>query len=53
MVHFEPHLIDADMPGMPGSGVGREFKVVDMNKDGILDIVIASKRGLYVYLGKP
>jgi hypothetical protein len=53
MVHFEPHLIDADMPNMPGSGVGREFKVVDMNKDGILDIVIASKRGLYVYLGKP
>jgi hypothetical protein len=54
MVHFEPHLIDADMPGgVLGSGVGREFKVVDMNKDGILDIVIASKRGLYVYLGKP
>jgi len=52
-VHFEPHLIDGDTPPGSGSGVGREFKVVDINKDGIQDIVIASKRGLFVYLGKP
>jgi hypothetical protein len=68
-VHFEPHLIDSDMAGGApgesldtasatctqacGSGVGREFKIADINKDGIPDIAIASKRGLYVYYGKP
>jgi hypothetical protein len=51
--HFEPHLIDADTPTEKGSGVAREFKVVDMNKDGVMDFVIASKRGLFVYLGSP
>jgi len=51
--HFEPHLIDADSPTEKGSGVAHEFKVVDINKDGIMDFVIASKRGLFVYLGKP
>jgi hypothetical protein len=51
--HFVPHLIDGDTP--PGSGCGgaREFKVIDINKDGIKDIVIANKRGLAVFLGKP
>jgi FG-GAP-like repeat len=52
-VHFEPHLIDADTATMKGSGVARQFTVVDMNKDGINDFVISSKRGLFVYLGKP
>jgi FG-GAP-like repeat len=52
-VHFEPHLIDADTPTEKGSGVARQFTVVDMNKDGLPDIVIASKRGLFVYLAKP
>jgi hypothetical protein len=52
-VHFEPHLIDADTPTEKGSGVAREFKVVDINKDGVMDFVIASKRGLFVYLGNP
>jgi hypothetical protein len=51
--HFEPHLIDADSATQKGSGVARQFTVVDMNKDGINDFVIASKRGLFVYLGKP
>jgi hypothetical protein len=52
-VHFEPHLIDADTPQEKASGVAREFKVADMNNDGIKDIIIASKRGLFVFMGKP
>jgi hypothetical protein len=51
-VHFEPHLIDADTPTEKGSGVARQFTVTDMNKDGVPDIVISSKRGLFVYLAK-
>ena len=51
--HFVPHLIDGDTPPGSGSGGAREFKVVDINKDGIKDIVIANKRGLVVFLGKP
>jgi hypothetical protein len=51
-VHWEPHLIDIDTPTQKASGVAREFRVVDMNKDGILDIVISSKRGLFVFLGQ-
>jgi hypothetical protein len=53
MVHWEPHLIDIDKPTEKASGVAREFHVQDMNKDGIPDIIIASKRGLFVFLGKP
>ena len=52
-VHFEPHLLDADTATQKAAGGAREFKVVDLNKDGVLDIVIANKRGLFVYLGKP
>jgi hypothetical protein len=52
-VHFEPHLIDADSPTQKAAGGAREFRVFDMNKDGIPDIVISSKRGLFVYLGNP
>jgi hypothetical protein len=52
-VHFEPHLIDADTPTQKAAGGAREFKVVDINKDGIQDIVVSSKRGLFVFLGKP
>jgi len=52
-VHFEPHLIDIDSATQKASGVAREFRVADMNKDGINDIVVASKRGLFVFLGKP
>ena len=52
-VHFEPHLIDADSATNKAAGGAREFKVVDMNNDGIKDIVVSSKRGLFVFLGKP
>ena len=52
-VHFEPHLIDADSATNKAAGGAREFKVVDMNNDGIKDIVVASKRGLFRLSGKP
>jgi hypothetical protein len=52
-VKWEPHLIDIDKAGEKASGVAREFRVADMNKDGIPDIVISSKRGLFVFKGKP
>jgi len=48
---WEPHLIDIDTPTEKASGVAREFFVTDMNKDGINDIIIASKRGLFVFIG--
>jgi hypothetical protein len=51
--HFEPHLVDIDSPTQKASGGAREFRIADMNKDGINDIVVASKRGLFVFLGKP
>jgi hypothetical protein len=35
------------------SGVGSSFDVVDLNKDGKLDIVTATTFGTYVFLGKP
>jgi hypothetical protein len=52
-VHFEPHLIDADTPTAKAAGGAREFKVLDINNDGIKDIVVSNKRGLFVFLGKP
>jgi hypothetical protein len=52
-VHFEPHIIDADSATNKAAGGAREFRVVDMNNDGILDIVVSNKRGLFVFLGKP
>jgi hypothetical protein len=35
------------------SGVGSSFDVVDLNKDGKLDIVTATTFGTYVFFGKP
>jgi hypothetical protein len=52
-VHFEPHLLDKDAGAALAAGGAREFRVQDINADGLLDIIVASKRGLFVYLGKP
>jgi hypothetical protein len=52
-VHFEPHLVDADNGNQKAAGGAREIVVTDMNNDGLKDIVVSSKRGLFVYLGKP
>lgn len=43
IVKFDPVLIDDD------SGVGTQFVVQDINGDGLLDIVIANKKGVFVF----
>jgi hypothetical protein len=40
---FERHDIDAD------SGVGRTMTVEDVDRDGQLDVVVANKKGLFVF----
>ena len=42
-VDYVPHLIDSL------SGVGTEVKAVDYNKDGLLDIVVGNKKGVFVF----
>jgi FG-GAP-like repeat len=43
LVTFTPHMIDDD------SGIGTQFAVIDINGDGLLDVVISNKRGVYVF----
>jgi len=38
------HDIDSD------SGVGLHFQVIDINRDGLLDIVTSNKKGVYVFM---
>jgi hypothetical protein len=45
-VTFVPHVIDEAV------GVGRQLAVGHINTDGKMDICIASKLGLYVFLGQ-
>ena len=33
------------------AGIGQQIAVGDINSDGILDVCVASKLGVYVYLG--
>jgi hypothetical protein len=44
MAKFSPNLID------DASGIGTQFEVIDINKDGLLDIVVSNKRGVHVVL---
>jgi hypothetical protein len=46
-VEFVPELIHNR------SGVGAALEVVDLNKDGALDIITASGKGAFVLFGKP
>ncbi|MFM7180851.1 MAG: FG-GAP repeat domain-containing protein [Verrucomicrobiales bacterium] len=43
-VDFVPHRVDSD------SGVGTQFSVADLNRDGKPDIVTANKRGIFVFI---
>jgi hypothetical protein len=45
-VDFVPHLIDAD------SGAGTQITVGDVNGDGRPDIVVANKKGAFVFIQK-
>ncbi|MFI5384703.1 MAG: FG-GAP repeat domain-containing protein [Fimbriimonadales bacterium] len=42
-VEWERHLIDED------SGVGTQFEVRDVSGDGLLDIVVANKKGVFLF----
>ncbi len=42
-IEWTRHLIDSD------SGVGTQFEVRDINRDGLLDIVIANKKGVFLF----
>ena len=33
------------------SGVGSQFAVADLNKDGAVDIITATDRGLFIFAG--
>ena len=65
--YFEPHLVNAavqvvnqvDAGAFPaswtgGSGTGRQIAIGQINPqtDGIMDICVASKLGLFVYFGQ-
>jgi len=39
-----PHLIDDD------SGVGTQFIVTDLNKDGHPDVAVGNKRGVFAFI---
>jgi len=41
---FIPHEIDDD------SGVGTQFAIMDMNGDGLPDIIISNKKGVFLFL---
>ena len=43
MTSFTPHQIDDQ------SGIGTQFVVADFNGDGLLDIVTANKKGVFLF----
>ena len=43
-VNFVPYLIDSD------SGVGTQVTVADVTGDGLPDVVVANKKGIFVFL---
>jgi hypothetical protein len=56
-ITLKPVLVDGDPAAMAGStaagmGVGRQLAIGHVNTDGIMDICIASKLGLAVFIGQ-
>jgi hypothetical protein len=56
-ITLQPVLVDGDPTAAPGTvaagmGVGRQIAIGHVNTDGIMDICIASKVGLAVFLGQ-
>jgi len=45
-VEFIPHKIDDD------SGVGTQVTAVDLNGDGIPDVIVANKKGIFIHLSQ-
>jgi FG-GAP-like repeat len=43
VITFHPHLIDDD------SGIGTQFEVADINGDKLPDIIIANKKGVFLF----
>jgi hypothetical protein len=43
-VNFVPQLIDSD------SGIGTQFEVIDINGDGLLDVISSNKKGVRVLI---
>jgi hypothetical protein len=46
-VQFIPHKIDDD------SGVGCQVTAVDLNGDGIPDVIVSNKKGTFIHLSQP
>ena len=46
-VRFIPHMIDDD------SGVGTQVTAVDLNGDGIPDVIVSNKKGTFLLLSQP
>jgi hypothetical protein len=46
-VRFIPHRIDDD------SGVGTQVAAVDLNGDGVPDVIVGNKKGAFVFLSQP
>jgi hypothetical protein len=44
LVTFIPHLIDDD------SGIGTQFVVTDLDGDGVPDVIISNKKGVYAFI---
>jgi hypothetical protein len=56
-ITLEPHLVDGDPTAMEGTtdagmGVGHQIAIGHANTDGIMDICVATKVGLAVFLGQ-
>ncbi|MEM7655549.1 MAG: VCBS repeat-containing protein, partial [Bacteroidota bacterium] len=41
--HWEPVLVDDD------SGVGLQVLAEDLNQDGLLDLIVCNKKGLFIF----